>query len=532
MSEETSDVVVVGSGAAGMMAALRSAIGGATVTVLEVSDVFGGTTAVSGGGMWLPRTRIAKDAGVKDSREQVKAYLSYLTEGVTAEAVIDRFIDTAPVIIDFLERETGLALYVDRERPDYQTSFPGALEFGRLVAPKLYELSRLGDLLPLLRQPDWEARFSGNRANGGMEAVTQQEIGVFEAAGDPLGWVDLARERAQKGIVPRGCALIAAMLEVVAARGARLVNNARARELVIEDGRVTGVVAEVDGERKTFRAASGVVLAGGGFEWNERLWNGLVRVPGIKPLSPPNNRGDNLLLAQQAGAQLALLEQVWWSVNAGGQPGQIVVNRSGSRFINECLTYNDYGKVLAYFDPHTYDFPNIPAYVISNRPLKLADTDINALGSQVANVDDAEAPTLRELAEKIGVDADGLEATVAEFDIHAARGEDPAFHRGVAAWDRWRKFDSTLANPALAPIGTTGPFYAQRVQARCFGTKGGPVIDEQARIVDFDGNPIPGLYGAGNGVASPFGLAYPGGGGTIGPAITFGYLAGESLTAA
>ena len=108
MSEETSDVVVVGSGAAGMMAALRSAIGGATVTVLEVSDVFGGTTAVSGGGMWLPRTRIAKDAGVKDSREQVKAYLSYLTEGVTAEAVIDRFIDTAPVIIDFLERETAL----------------------------------------------------------------------------------------------------------------------------------------------------------------------------------------------------------------------------------------------------------------------------------------------------------------------------------------------------------------------------------------------------------------------------------------
>jgi predicted oxidoreductase len=119
---------------------------------------------------------------------------------------------------------------------------------------------------------------------------------------------------------------------------------------------------------------------------------------------------------------------------------------------------------------------------------------------------------------------------VAEFDQHAERGQDPAFGRGVAGWDRWRKLDKTLANPALAPVGSTGPFYAQRVVARCFGTKGGPVIDDQARIIDFDGAPIPGLYGAGNSVAAPFGLAYPGGGGTLAPAVTFGYVAGQSLT--
>lgn len=408
MREISSDVVVVGSGAAGMMAALKSVLEGASVTLLEAAEVFGGTTAVSGGGMWMPRTRLAQEAGVEDSREQVKAYLDYLTRGVVAEAVIDQFIETAPMVIDYLERETVLEFYVDLERPDYRSSFPGALDYGRLVAPKLYELARLGDLLPLLRQPDWEARVKGDRSNGGMEAITQQEMAVFEAAGDPLGWVELARKRVAEGIVPRGCALIAAMLEVVAAKGARLVTQARACELIIESGRVAGVVAETREGMQRFTATSGVVLAAGGFEWNENLWRGLVRVPGVKPLSPHHNRGDNLLLAQQAGAQLALLDQVWWSVVAGGQPGQIVVNGSGRRFINECLTYNDYGKVLGYFDPHTYEFPNMPAYVISNRPLKLADTDINALGAQAGHVDNAEADTLRELAVKLGVDADGL----------------------------------------------------------------------------------------------------------------------------
>ena len=536
MSEREADVVVVGSGAAGMMAALRSAIGGAQVTLLEVSDKFGGTSAISGGGMWLPRTKLAREAGVKDSREDVKKYLMHLTKGVSDESVIDRFIDTAPLIIDYIEQHTALRFYVDLERPDYKggPDFPGSSDYGRLVAPKLYELRRLGDLRPRLRQPDWEARAKGTWKPGdppGMEAVTQQEMQQFEESGNKSGWVELSRERVAKGIVPRGCALIGAMLEVVAKHDAHLCTNARGLELTTEKGRVTGVVAEVDGERRTFSARSGVVLAAGGFEHNKELWRGLVRVPDVSPLSPPYNRGDALRMAQQVGARLALLDQVWWSVNAGNNPGQLVVNRSGRRFINEGITYNDYGKVLGYFDPHTYEFPNIPSYVISNRPLALSDSDVNQLGKQMGHVDAASAPTLRELAQKLGVDADNLEATVAEFDRHAALGTDPQFGRGVAPWDRWRKLDKTLPNPSLAPLGTKGPFYAQRVAARCFGTKGGAVIDDHARVLDFEGTPIPGLYGAGNAIASPFGLAYPGGGGTLAPAVTFGYLAGESLTA-
>jgi glycine/D-amino acid oxidase-like deaminating enzyme len=532
MSESMSDVVVVGSGGAGMMAALRACIGGAKVTVLEVSDKFGGTSAISGGGMWLPLTQLAKDAGVQDSREEVKRYLTHLTKGVTDDCVVDRFIDTAPKIIDFIEEHTALRFYVDLERPDYK-GFPGSAAYGRLVAPKLYELSRLGDLRPTLRQPDWEARAKGTWKPGdppGMEAVTQQEMQQFEESGNRDGWIELSRERVAGGIVPRGAALIGAMLETVAAYGTQLRTNARALELTTEGGRVTGVVADIDGEPRTVKARSGVVLAAGGFEHNKELWRGLVRIPDVSPLSPPYNRGDALLMAQRVGARLALLDQVWWSINAGNQPGQIVVNRSGRRFMNEGITYNDYGKVLGYFDPHTYDFPNIPAYVISNRPLALSDSDVNQLGKQVAHVDAANAPTLRQLAERIAVDADNLEATVVEFDHHAAEGRDPAFGRGVAAWDRWRRLNKTLPNPTMAPLGSTGPFYAQRIVARCFGTKGGPVIDECARILDFAGNPIPGLYGAGNAVASPFGLAYPGGGGTLAPAVTFGYLAGESLT--
>lgn len=534
VGEHAADVVVVGSGAAGMTAALRAAIGGARVTILEAADQFGGTSAISGGGMWLPRTRLAADAGIEDPREAVKAYLEHLTRGLTSEAVVDQFIDTAPIVIDFLEEHTALRFYVDTERPDYKTTFPGAADYGRLVAPQLYDLNRLGELRPLLRQPDWEARTRSDRSalsGRGMEAVTQQEMEQFEGTGNPLGWVELSRERVANGIVPRGCALIASMLETVAGRGAELIPNARALDLTMDDGRVTGVVAEIDGKRRTISAKAGVVLAAGGFEWNKALWDGLVRVPGVQPLSPPFNRGDALRMAQRAGARLALLDQATWSIVAGSQPGQIAVNRSGRRFINECIAYNDYGKVLGQFDPHTYEFPNLPAYVISGRPLAATDSDVNRLGKQIAHGGIVSAPTLRELANEIGVDADNLEATVSEFDLHAAAGRDPVFGRGEAGWDRWRKYDQTFPNSALAPLGTAGPFYAQQIVPRCFGTRGGPVIDEQARIVDFEDNPIPGLYGAGNAVASPFGHSYPGGGGTLGPAVAFGYLAGESLTA-
>jgi 3-oxosteroid 1-dehydrogenase len=530
MTAHSSDVVVIGSGAAAMSTALRASIGGAKVTVLEVSDLFGGTSATSGGGMWLPNNHRSREAGVVDSAEAVKTYLMRLTGGVTDEAVVDRYVECAPKVLAFIEENTALTFYADVERPDVKALLPGAANFGRLVAPNPYDLKRLGELRPKLRQPDWERRTSGIKGGGGMEAVTQQEMQGFAESDNPDGWIELSRKRVAEGIVPRGAALIGAMLEVVAQHGATLLTNARARELVVEDGRVVGVIAEVDGELQTFLATSGVMLAAGGFEWNAGLWRGLIRVPGVEPLSPKGyNRGDALLMAEKVGARLALLDQVWWSVSAGEQPGQIAVNQSGHRFCNECLGY-DFGKALQTFDPHTYTFPNLPAYAISNRPLALADSDMDNLGNQVAHVFAAEAPTLRELAEKLDIDADNLEATVAEFDKHAAEGKDPQFGRGESPWDLWRKLDTSLANPALAPVGTTGPFYAQRIVPRCFGTKGGAVIDDRGRIIDFEGNPIPGLFGAGNSVASPVALAYPGGGGSLGPGVTFGYVAGETLT--
>jgi succinate dehydrogenase/fumarate reductase flavoprotein subunit len=524
------DVVVVGSGSAAMSAALRSTLGGASVTVLEVAPQFGGTSAMSGGGMWIPRTHMAKAAGVDDPRESVKEYLNHLTKGIIEESVVDAFIDAAPAAIAYIEDNTALRFYVDLERPDYYP-FAGTTNLGRLIGPQLYDLNRLGDLLPLLRQPDWLAPAGsfGKDGRSGMQAITQPELLEFEKSDDPMGWVELSRERAEKGTVPRGCALIGAMLEVVAKNGAHLLNNARARKLVIDDdGRVTGVVAEIDGGKETFNAAKGVVIASGGFEHNDTLWDGLVRTPGRLPLSPPFNRGDSLLLEQQAGARLALVDQATWAMTQGSQPGQIAVNRAGRRFINECLAYNDQGKIYGFFDPHTYDFPNVPAWVISNKPFTPGEADPNRIGLEPGA--SVTAPSLRELAGLIGVDADGLEATVAEFDVHAAEGRDPQFGRGEAAWDSWRKFDTSLPNPALGPLGTEGPFYATVVIPRVFGTRGGAMIDKHARILDFDNKPIPGLHGAGAAICSPFGNAYPGGGGTIGPAVTFGYLAGEYLT--
>src|SRR5258706_7162800 len=248
--------------------------------------------------MTLPRNRLAREAGVPDSREAVKTYLSYLTKGVTAESVIDRYVDTAPLIIDFIEEYTPLRFYADLERPDVKSALPGGAQYGRLAAPKLYDLKRLGDLRPRLRQPDWERRTTakGRAAGGGMEAITQQEMQGFEERGDPQGWIELSRQRVRDGIVPRGCALIAAMLEIVAARGATLVTNARARELVMQNGKVACVVSEVDWVRRTFAAVSHVVLAAGGVGGDKPPPGGVLRRPRAPPPPPPTNPGGALPL--------------------------------------------------------------------------------------------------------------------------------------------------------------------------------------------------------------------------------------------
>ena len=535
------DVVVVGSGGAGMTAALSAAVAGAKVTVIERSRVFGGTTAISGGGIWLPRNAAGAALGFEDTAEAVQTYLNRVSFGRTAEEVLESFLHHAPVTHDFIIENSPVVLDGTRVA-DYLTNLPGAKEQGRQVAPGLYDTNRLGEWKDSIRLPPWPTT---------IVPITQKEKETLTDI------AKVGRERLEAGITGRGRGLVAGLMEACLERGVEFLNGARLVGLTASaDGRITGIEMLHNEQPARIEARRGVVLASGGFEWNRSMWRSLIGVPFDGPMSPPFNEGDGLAAAARAGAKLGSLNDVWWmpsfqlpgetydgrpryrSGRNRGLPHGIVVNRRGSRFGNESMNYNDFGKLQVAFDPHSYDFANAPAFHIFDHehaekyPL-LETSDEPRTDWRVS------APTLRELAGKLGIDPDGLERQVQEFNGNAAKGVDPDFHRGEARWERklysWERFkvDDPFGpqNPAVAPVATP-PFYGMELKIGCFGTKGGVVINADGQAVGWDDRPIPGLYACGNVAASVFGPAYPGGGSTLGPATVFGYLAGKAAAAA
>jgi len=354
--------------------------------------------------------------------------------------------------------------------------------------------------------------------------------------------------------VARGRALVGGLVEGCLENGVVFVSDTRGRSLIVEGGRVVGIRAEQDGKEVEYRGRYGVVLASGGYEWNRELWDTFMAVPYDGPATPPYNRGDGLLMAAALGAKLSNLDKATWiprayvgeeydghpSMPSGGgygqHPGEIIVNRRGRRFTSETLPYNDIGRVIMHFDPHTYEFDNHPCYMIGDKhsleqiesPPPIFHRSEKGTSAPKTRSDQGDGwfvgETLRDLAGKLGIDPDGLEEQVKEWNEHAAQGVDPVFHRGEKPWEVHNLPNRQSIGPILE-----GPFVGRRVRASVFGTRGGPTINEDAQIVDWSNQPIPGLYGAGNVIAHPFAHVYPGGGGTLGPAMTFGHIAGKSV---
>jgi len=275
------DVVVVGSGAAALSAALSAAVRGARVTVLERAGLFGGTSAISGGGMWLPGNGL--DPDFTDSADDARRYVRHLTLGLVDDRVIDRYVREAAGIVPFLSAHTVLSFWTMIGRPDYHADYDGGSGTSRTVFSDTFDTALLRDLKPKLRRPHWP---------GGIPPLRGDEVQQFIARGDPDGWKLLVQERMAKGIVLRGCALVGGLLEACLRNGVRLSAQTRARELMMSGGRVTGVRATRDGSLVEFGARQGVVLASGGFEWNRELWDALLQIPWDGPASPPNNEGD------------------------------------------------------------------------------------------------------------------------------------------------------------------------------------------------------------------------------------------------
>ena len=528
---DNTDVIVIGSGSAGLSAALSAQHHGAEVLVLERSDKLGGTSAVSGGLPWIPNNSHMKEIGVSDSRAEALTYLSALSLGKMDDALCETFVDEAAEVIRFLEAETELE-FVALGIPDYHPEHPGG-KVGRSLTPRVFPAGTLGALRPALRMsPHFVVPVS-------LADVADGKANLLDPA--------MIADRMAKDIVGTGHALMAGLIKAASDKGVTIRRGVRVRDLIIEDGTVTGVVAEAGGASTRIGARCGVVIASGGFEWNEELAKDFLHGPTPAPLSPPFNEGDGLRMAMKAGAELGNMSEAWYhaSMRIPGEeyegrqlnrltsaerhsPGSIIVNMAGKRFVNEALSYHDVCLAMRALDPTRFDFPNARAWVIVHQGYLDKYTFLTRMPGDPVPRWLAKGETVRELAEAIGLDPDGLAETIARFNTHAAQGVDPDFGRGTSAYDRYYG-DPDRNGPfqTLGPLDK-GPFYACELRIGTIGTRGGPRVNGHAEVRATSGGIIPGLYAAGNAMASFTGMSYPGAGGTIGPALTFGYIAGRS----
>ena len=538
MSEQT-DVIVLGSGAAGLTAALAAHESGAQVRVIERFDRVGGTSAVSGGVIWVANNPRQRAAGMADSRAEALAYFRSLDHGDLRDDVLEAFVDQGPEALDFLERIDALRVSLLAGYPDYYLDRPGAKpEGGRALDHDLFALGELGEWASrifAIEEPK-PMMLRETALGGGSGVVEPQELHRRIAANE-------------RGF---GQAMVARLLKACLARGIEPELGVTTKRLTLEQGRVTGIEGERAGQPFALRASGGVIVATGGFEWDADLRRTFLRGPADTPASPPIARGEGLALAMAAGARLGNMTSAWWAPTlappgdrwATGEqraapvliertvPHSLMVNRAGQRFCNEAANYSALAGAFHAFDPQTYSYRNQPAWLIFDAQYRARYPIGTVMPGDPLPGWIASAGTLDELAATIGVDGDGLVETVECFNCHARHGHDPDFARGPSAYDHFygdRSREGTAVT--LGPV-EQAPFFAVEIKMGMLGTNGGPQTDAAGQILDQTGAPIPGLFGAGNAIACPTGGVYAGAGGTLGPALTFGYIAGRSAARA
>jgi succinate dehydrogenase/fumarate reductase flavoprotein subunit len=534
MSTMSHDVVVLGTGAAGLVAALAAHDRGADVGLYEKGAVVGGTTALSGGIVWIPNNHHAAAAGLSDSREDALAYLDSLSLGAIDPALATALIDTGPEVVRWLEATTPLRLRVVKGYPDYHPEHPGGKPGGgRSLDPELFDYVALGPWADRVARPPSLPRLT----------LIEIPLGGGSGAIDPAD-MDERDHRDSRG---RGQALVGALVRACLDRGIEPATGARAIELIRQDGRVTGVHFAPAGPVDDVAARRGVVIATGGFEWEPTLVRAFLRGPMTSPTTIPTNTGDGLRMALSAGAAVGAMAEAWWvpTLEIPGEllygrqrarlvlrertlPRSILVNRRGRRFANEAANYNALGGAFHQFDPSRFEYANLPCWLVFDHGYltRYGLLDVEPDGAVPSWL--STAASVGELAERNGVDAAGLVATVARWNELVRIGHDDDFGRGDSAYDGWSGDQQFLGSPqaTLGPIDEP-PYYAVEIHSGTLGTKGGPRTDVDGRVLDFDGRAIDGLYAAGNAMAAATGLVYGGAGGTLGPAVVFGYRAGR-----
>ena len=523
------DVVVVGSGAAGLVSAVRAADAGLSVLVAEKAALLGGTTAAGGGVMWAPNNHLARKAGFRDSHHDAVAYLTAAAGHVLSAEEIDWYVSTAPRAVEYLTGSTRVSM-TPIARPDYHLEWTGAADGGRGLDNDAFDPSAYPGLAEAIRPSSY------------FPLLTMTERDQLNGrAADPA----LLARRAATGVRTMGGALVGRLLASALDRGVHIAAEAPAADLVRNGSGWTVTLGSVPAG--TTVEASAVVLASGGFEWNPRLRQAFLPFP-VTPISAPSNEGDGLELGLKNGAAVADMTAVWgvpvisapehrYDGRQSGRmgnvemtlPGSILVNAAGKRFVNEALNYHDACRVFASVDPHTGRQQNNPAWLVFDSvylsKYPVAGSNPGSPAGWMTS-----AGTVQELAERLGISPAGLSATVTRFNADAATGTDTEFHRGATPQDRFLGDSGNTPNPCLAPLAV-GPFYAVPVSAGVLGTSGGLETDFDGRVLDRHREPIPGLYAAGNVSAGVFRNNYPGGGATLGSAITRAFAVGEHLAA-
>ena len=541
------DVVVVGCGAAGMTAAMTAANRGLRCVVIEKAPTFGGSAARSGAGIWAPNNEVILAAGVPDTPAKAATYLAKV---VGADVPADRqaaFLTNAPKMISFLMRHSPLRFRWMEGYPDYYPEFPGGMPNGRSLEPDMLDGNVLGAELANLNPP--------YQATPGGLAVFSTDYRWLTLAAVSARGVAVAAEVVARSVaavatgkkpLTMGQALAAGLRAGLLAAQVPVWLNTPLLDLQFGDGgRVTGVLVSRNGVNTLLRASRAVVIASGGFEHNAEMRTEYQREPiGTGwTVGAKENTGDGIAAGERAGAALDLMDEAWWgptiplpdqpwfSLAERSLPGGILVDGTGHRFVNEGAPYSDVVHVM--YERNATD-PTIPSWLIvdQNYRNRYLFKDVPPLlplpDAWYRSGAVVKAWSIGKLATAIGLPPQALQDTITRFNGFARTGKDLDFHRGESAYDHYYTDPSVKPNSCLAPLWLA-PFYAFKIVPGDLGTNGGLRTDARARVLRPDGSVIPGLYAAGNASSAVMGHSYAGAGSTLGPAMTFGYIAANDI---
>lgn len=559
METKACDLLIIGSGAGAMCAALTAASQGLRVLIVEKDEKFGGASARAGGGLWIPNTPHAERAGVPDSREKALAYFRHETGSRFDEAKVGAFLDNGPAMLDFVENRSSLRFQVLAEFPDYHCESPGG-GHGRSLFPNAWDATELGEELHRLRPVLMAASFMS------MQIGVSEVPTYLTAARKVRSFLHVAgcmvrrlidQLRAGRTLrLTSGNAVVGGLAAAAFRDGVELWTSAPARSLTRDGDRVNGAIIEKSGQRIRIEAKHGVILSTGGFPHDSirraELFPQGNAAPEVWGMLPYGNAGEGIRMAEAVGARfnsnmttpIALTPITTLHTGEGrletipvffnrGAPGVISVTRQGKRFVNEARSYHDWGVAL--LSEYGDDQEAVAWIVCDHRALRRYGLGVIKpapfpIAPHLKSGYLKRGRTPAELAANAGIDPEGLQHTIRQFNQAAARDEDPTFHRGSTDYERAGGDPEHGGNPCIGPLEQP-PFYAIRVFAGCVATFAGIDTNAKAQALDSEGDPIAGLYVIGNDMASITGGDYISGGCTLGPAMTFGYIAANHIAA-